>query len=94
MTDNFGKLLKILHQSELEMNTYELSDLCWLLLHRNQLIKKKISGKKKFPKESLFLDSSREKNNKTKTNSELLSHEETNTSPIEKQQNYLISYCG
>ncbi|MDJ0717994.1 MAG: SAV_2336 N-terminal domain-related protein [Prochloraceae cyanobacterium] len=87
MTDNFGKLLKILHQSELEMNTYELSDLCWLLLHRNQLIKKKISGKKKFPKESLFLDSSREKNNKTKTNSELLSHEETNTSPIEKQQN-------
>lgn len=31
--DRFGKLLETLNQSELAMDSYELADMCWLLLN-------------------------------------------------------------
>jgi formylglycine-generating enzyme required for sulfatase activity len=36
--DQFKRLLKTLNQSELEMTSYELADLCWLLLHLPQIV--------------------------------------------------------
>ena len=36
--DRFEQLLKTLNQSELEMTSYELADLCWLLLHSPQIV--------------------------------------------------------
>ncbi|GCA76323.1 serine/threonine-protein kinase pkn1 [Microcystis aeruginosa NIES-2520] len=36
--DQFKRLLKTLNQSELEMTSYELADLCWLLLHWPQIV--------------------------------------------------------
>ncbi|MFM6587211.1 MAG: SAV_2336 N-terminal domain-related protein [Microcystis panniformis] len=36
--DRFKRLLKTLNQSELEMTSYELADLCWLLLHLPQIV--------------------------------------------------------
>ncbi len=33
----FEQLLKTLNQSELEMSSYDLADLCWLLLHSSQI---------------------------------------------------------
>ncbi|MDB9343409.1 SAV_2336 N-terminal domain-related protein [Nodularia spumigena CS-586/05] len=38
MSDGFERLLKTLNQSELEMTSYELADLCWLLLHSPQIV--------------------------------------------------------
>jgi|GEM_PF-5625041 hypothetical protein len=37
-SDRFKRLLKTLNQSELEMTSYELADLCWLLLHSPQIV--------------------------------------------------------
>ena len=35
--DRFGKLLETLNQSELAMDSYELADMCWLLLNSPQV---------------------------------------------------------
>ena len=35
--DRFGKLLETLNQSELAMDSYELADMCWLLLNSPQI---------------------------------------------------------
>ncbi|MCC0179829.1 SUMF1/EgtB/PvdO family nonheme iron enzyme [Waterburya agarophytonicola K14] len=35
--DRFGKLLETLNQSELAMDSYELADMCWLLLNAPQI---------------------------------------------------------
>ena len=37
MSDRFSKLLETLNQSELAMTSYELADMCWLLLHEPQM---------------------------------------------------------
>ncbi|MFM6435968.1 MAG: SAV_2336 N-terminal domain-related protein, partial [Microcystis panniformis] len=36
--DRFERLLKTLNQSELEMTSYELADLCWLLFHSPRIV--------------------------------------------------------
>ncbi|MEM9273120.1 MAG: formylglycine-generating enzyme family protein [Cyanobacteria bacterium P01_F01_bin.143] len=37
MSDRFSKLLETLHESELAMTSYELADMCWLLLNSPQI---------------------------------------------------------
>ncbi|MGK7895634.1 MAG: SAV_2336 N-terminal domain-related protein, partial [Xenococcus sp. (in: cyanobacteria)] len=37
MSDRFEKFLKTLNQSELEMTSFEIADMCWLLLHASQI---------------------------------------------------------
>ncbi len=49
MSDRFGQLLNTLNQSELEMTSYELADMCWLLLHAPQ-IAEQTEKKSKKPK--------------------------------------------
>ena len=58
MSDRFGQLLNTLNQSELEMTSYELADMCWLLLHAPQ-ITEQTEKKSKKPKPT------RENNKKT-----------------------------